>query len=259
MSCTCYDAILTWTIGYADQGMLLAEKVLDELNDEDNPQHMHNRAFVLFHLARFYADYGDTEMTEALTTECISLSNRPTLSFKTWLAYGHMVRGWAIHQRGEQSDGLAEMAEGLAQATEIEVGSSLTRFLSAYAECSLESGEIDKALILLQSGYDFIDKFGKQAEQTELYRVHAEVLIQQGTENRKQAHELLKKALDMAQERNARAYQLRASISLAKLLHLEGDTQRAQNLLTSDVEWFGNGNQSRDYRQATELLQQIAH
>ncbi len=259
MSCNCYDAILTWTIGYADQAVHLAEKVFGELNDERNPQHMHNRAFVLFHLARFYADYGDIEKTEALTTECISLSGRPNLGFKTWLAYGHMVHGWAIHQRGEQADGLAEMAEGLAQATEIEVGSSLTRFLSAYAECCLESGDIDQALELLQRGYDFIDKFGNQAEQTELYRVHAEILIQQGGENRKQAHKLLKKALDMAQERNARAYQLRASISLAKLLQLEGDTQRAQKLLTSDIEWFGNGNQSRDYEQATELLQQIAH
>lgn len=254
MSGRCYYTILLWTMGYADQALELAETVIVDARELE---HMHNLAFVLFHLARFYADYGDLEKTEALTTECISLSDRPNLGFKTWLAYGHMVRGWAIHQQGRQQDGLAEMAEGLSQALEIKVGSSWTWNLSIYAECCLESGEIDEGLSLLQRGYDFIESFGNQAEQTELYRVHAEILMQQSGGDRVRARELLDKALKMAADRGAMAYDLRASISLAKLMQREDALEQAQSLLASKLDWFKEGKQSRDYCKAESLLQQL--
>ena len=72
------------------------------------------------------------------------------------------------------------------------------------------------------------------------------------------AQAYFERALALAQQQQAKSWELRAATSLARLWRSQGKVQQARELLAPVYGWFTEGFDTRDLRDAKELLEQLA-
>ena len=70
--------------------------------------------------------------------------------------------------------------------------------------------------------------------------------------------ELYRKALSIAEEQEAKLWELRAAMSLAQLWRDQGRPAEARDLLASIYGWFTEGFDTPDLREAKALLDELA-
>ena len=89
----------------------------------------------------------------------------------------------------------------------------------------------------------------------ELYRHKGRLLLQQG--HAEAAEELYRKALSIAQEQEAKLWELRATVSLARLRRDQGRRAEARDLLAPVYGWFTEGFDTPDLKEAKALLDEL--
>ena len=66
------------------------------------------------------------------------------------------------------------------------------------------------------------------------------------------------RALSVARQQQAKAWELRAATSLARLWRDQGKVQRARELLAPVYGWFTEGFDTRDLKEAKALLEKLS-
>ena len=72
------------------------------------------------------------------------------------------------------------------------------------------------------------------------------------------AEELYRKALNIARKQEAKLWELRAAVSLARLRPDQGRSAEARDLLASVYSWFTEGFDTLDLKEAKALLDELA-
>jgi predicted ATPase len=83
------------------------------------------------------------------------------------------------------------------------------------------------------------------------------LLVQSG-ENRAQAEGCFYRALEIARQQSARAFELRAATSLARLWAGQGKRAQARDLLAPVYGWFTEGFETQDLKDARALLDALS-
>jgi predicted ATPase len=73
-----------------------------------------------------------------------------------------------------------------------------------------------------------------------------------------QAEAWLRRALDVARRQEAKAFELRAAMSLSRLWQQQGKRQEAHDLLAPVYGWFTEGFDTADLQEAKALLEELA-
>jgi predicted ATPase len=163
-----------------------------------------------------------------------------------------MLRGWARVMQGHIEEGLAVMREGLAEWRATGSKFHFLHRLARAAEAHLVAGEIDDGLRLIREA---TDQSGDCWFAPELHRLKGELLLQAGRPD--EAEGCLDQALKAAREQGARLLELRAAMSLSRVLQARGRRNEAQGLLAPIYAWFTEGLDTADLRQAKALLDQM--
>src|SRR5262249_51456920 len=92
----------------------------------------------------------------------------------------------------------------------------------------------------------------------ELCRLKGELLLQQNSANQADAETCFHHALDIARSQQAKSLELRATTSLARLWQQQGKRQEAHDLLASVYNWFTEGFDTADLKDAKTLLDELS-
>jgi predicted ATPase len=130
--------------------------------------------------------------------------------------------------------------------------SSLASLAQAYGQV----GEIGKALDLLDEALGLVDENRERCWEAELYRLKGELLLAKGEES--QAEACFQHALDVARRQRARSWELRAATSLSRLWHRQGRRTEARKFLQEIYDWFSEGFDTPDLKEASALLDALA-
>jgi predicted ATPase len=101
-----------------------------------------------------------------------------------------------------------------------------------------------------------VERTGERWFAAELSRHKGRLLLRQG--HSKEAEELYRKALSIAEEQEAKLWELRAAASLARLWSDHGRRAEARDLLAPVYGWFTEGFDTPDLKEAKALLDQLA-
>ena len=198
--------------------------------------------------------------------------------FPHWLAWGTIKRGWALAAQGQVEEGISQMRQGLAawQAMGIE----LTRpyFLALLAEAYGRRGQVEEGLTVLAEALIMVDKTGERMFEAELYRLAGELTLAQAnqkakmesrkseisntqypTPNTQEAEECFLKAIDIARHQQAKMWELRATMSLARLWQQQGKHHEAHQMLSDLYGWFTEGFDTKDLQEAKALIEELGH
>src|SRR5215831_18309726 len=131
----------------------------------------------------------------------------------------------------------------------------MPHFYALLARASGITGQIEDALTLLDDALRIVARTGERWFAAELHRLKGKVLLRQG--HAEAAEGLYRKALSIAQEQEAKLWELRAAASLARLHRDQGHRAEAHDLLAPIYGWFTEGFDTPDLRGAKALLDEL--
>ena len=161
--------------------------------------------------------------------------------------------GWAWAQRGQAGEGIALIRQGLVGLAEAAGRLAITDQLTRMAEAQALDGKLDDALITIEEAL--------QANPEELvFRPNAltcrgELRLKVGQTELAEAD--FREAIALAPTMQAKAWELRATISLARLLASQGRRNEARAMLATIYGWFTEGFDTGDLKDAKALLEQL--
>ena len=176
--------------------------------------------------------------------------------FPQWGALGTICCGWVKVQNGDATEGISLFQYGLStfRASGAEVG--LPHFIILLARAYEIAGQVEEAVNLLDEALQNIATTGERRDEAEANRHKGELLLRQG--HTEAAEELYRKALSIAVEQEAKLWELRAAVSLARLRRDQGRPAEARDLLAPVYGWFTEGFDTRDLKEAKVLLHTLA-
>ena len=125
-------------------------------------------------------------------------------------------------------------------------------FLGLLARACEIAGQIEEAVIQLDDALRIADRTGARWYAAELNRLKGRLLLRQGYSET--AEKLYRKALTIAEEQEAKLWELRAAVGLAHLCRDQGRRADAYGLLSPIYGWFTEGFDTPDLKQANALL-----
>jgi predicted ATPase len=239
-----------WLLGYPDQALGRSQETLALTRELAHP---HSLAMALCFATMFHQFRREALAAQVLAEATVALATEQGLT--QFLAAGTFLRGWAFMAQGQGEDGLAQLCQGLAAYRATGTVLDLPWFLGMLAEAYGSVGQAEAGLATLTEALAAVDK--TDFYEAELYRLQGEVLVRQTVPNTPQAEACFQQALAVARRQQAKAWELRAATSLARLWQQQGRPQEAHALLAPIYAWFTEGFDTADLQEAQALLEQL--
>jgi predicted ATPase len=242
-----------WHCGYPDQSARAADRALALSRQLGHAQTLSVALYLAGVAAIFARDVGTVY---ARSNDLVAVASEH--GFAQWAANGQILQGWADVQQGEATTGIARIRDGMAaaEATGARAGTPLFRTL--LAEALALAGKIEEALATLDDALARAAVSGGTAWNAEIHRLHGEFTGQLPYPDPAKAEESFRTALAIAREQGTRGYELRAATSLARLWREQGRRGEARDLLAPLYDWFTEGFDTADLKDAKALLDELA-
>jgi tetratricopeptide (TPR) repeat protein len=168
-----------------------------------------------------------------------------------WRSPGMLVRGWAWLEQGELARGLDEIQRATAAYREAGSAASLPWYLLELAEALGKSGRPTEGLAVL-ADLPIVQERGVWHRRAEGERIRGRLLLAAGRPA--EAEAALRQALALAREDQARWFELRAALTLCRMLRDQGRREEARRELAAVYGWFTEGHDTQDLIEARALL-----
>src|SRR5262249_19562667 len=162
----------------------------------------------------------EPEAARKWSEQAIALSEK--YGFPWWLQFGRRVHGWTLSELGQVETGMAELVSAIA-ASELHGFENRQAERAQLAYCYAQMHRTGEALSLLDDVLAQVERTGEKINQAEIIRQKGEVLLIHDTTSAAEAEACFRIALDVARTQEAKWWELRTSVSLARLLR---DTAR---------------------------------
>jgi predicted ATPase len=247
--CVSRAAWVLWYLGYADQA---ARRSHEAVTLAQQMAHPFRHATALSAVVMFHQFRREMRATQEHAEALISLTT--VQGFPFWLAFGSLMRGWALTHQGQGKKGIEQMTQGLRayRATGAELFQSYALTLLAEAYGTIE--EPEEGLAVLTEALKLVDTTGERWYESEIYRLKGALLLQQSADNQAEAERCFHQAIAIAQSQSAKSFELRAATNLAKLWQRQGKRHEAYDLLAPVYSWFTEGFDTADLQDAKTLL-----
>lgn len=172
--------------------------------------------------------------------------------FLMWSAQARIYRGWVQSLRGDATNGVKEMQEGLTEYEATGAHLMMPQLKLMFAEAYRAASLTDDSLTAIDEGISAADKNDERVYLPELHLLRASLLAEQG--NNTNAEESFQLAMDIAETQQAKMLELRIATAWAKYLISNSQQDRATELLQPICAWFGEGQEIAELDEAREML-----
>jgi len=194
----------------------------------------------------------DQSALEAWSSQLVRLTREQGFAF--WLRRGKSYTGWTAAVNGRPEEGRAVIAEALAELGRAGVLLYGPDIRAMLADVHARMGQSDHALTVLDEALGICARTGEVWVEAELHRRKGELRRADPTA----AEILFQRAIGIARNQSAKLFELRASVSLARLWVEHGRRDEALALLTPIYAWFTEGFDAPDLMEAKALLDELA-
>jgi tetratricopeptide (TPR) repeat protein len=245
-----FAAESAWPAGYPDRAINLVESAIKRATDLNRPFSMGDAVYASIQIRFWRGEVGETqrlcEQLEALAEE---------RGFASWLGQNRIYQGGVASTQGEHERAIALIRRGIADWKN---PLAFTLHSSILAEACLRAGRYQEAMDAVAAGREHAARTGEHGTQSELERVAGEALILMDAENTAEGEQCLRRALAIAAEQGAKSFELRAATSLARLLGKLGRIAEARDVLVPVYNWFTEGFDTADLKNAKALLDELS-
>jgi len=251
VSCLAFAAPTLWCMGLSEAALARGQEAIALARTLAHP---YSLCFALLFASWQHIFQREPDTMQAYVDEMSSIARQQ--SFAPLEAVGNILDGWLRAQRGAPAAGLAAMTASLTRWRRIGANAFVPTFLSWIAQIHLDQGDIEGGLGAIEDGLTVCEATDERLCEPELYRLKGELLAMRAPGS-PASEETLLRARELAAGQSARALELRAAVSLARVWVGSGKQEAARGILEETRGWFVENDDSYDVRQADLLRAQL--
>lgn len=243
-------ALALWLLGFPQE----AERRLVAILDAARPNPL-AQAFALQYAGWLRLLFGQEKAALALARSAIAISTEYGFAFE--LSRSLIVYGNALILDGDPANGLSHVRQGISDL-ERTGGSASSLNLCSLVGGLLTVGEIKQGLEVVNSALAKSKVSNARLAEAELFRLKGELLLARGPSSAGQAEQAFRDAIEVAQGQGAKSWELRAVTSLTGLLTKTKRRKEARVILGEVCNWFTEGFESADFKNAIAQLHALS-
>jgi predicted ATPase len=253
VSALCHRAMASWMLGYPATALMDAEQALKDARE------LGHAAVLMSTLGptpRIYMQRGNYAAASALVDELIALADEKGALF--WKAQGMIDQGRLFLLTGKAADAVETITSGITARRSTGATVGMPSILSILAKAHGELGQFDDAWRCIGEAITAVETTKEGISEAEVHRTAGEIALLSPGRDAAKAEAYFERALAVACQQQAKSWELRTSMSLARLWRDQGKVQEARDLLAPVYGWFTEGFDTRDLKEAKTLLEELA-
>jgi predicted ATPase len=259
--CLAFVSQALWTLGYPEQAV---KRIQDALSLARELAFPYSLALALLWAAYLHQFRREPQAARERAQEVITLAAEH--GFPLYEALGTILQGGALVEEGRLEEGIAQIRNG--QTAWQALGAEIMRpyYLALLAEGYGKAGQTQEALIAVAEALDTVHKTGERFYEAELYRLKGTLFLQSGVQGpasrspapQTESEACFHQAIEIARRQQAKSLELRATVGLARLLAIQGCRHEASAMLAEIYNWFTEGFDTADLKEAKALLDELS-
>jgi len=248
VQCQFYLALISWMLGHPDRSL---DELRAAVRNAEMLGHPLTLAQTLCFAAYVHTFRHEPPAAADYAERAVKICEEQRIA--QWHPIGLCIGGWAFGISGEREKGLARIVQGVDT-----LGPEPNRhmLLALQADAQLASGKPEAALASVAAGLMAVEKMGGAPLEAELHRLKGEALLA-GAGTLSEAEAAIEKCIEIARRQNAKSWELRGAMSLARLRRQQGRPKEAAALLAPIYDWFTEGFDTADLKEARTLLDKL--
>jgi predicted ATPase len=245
-----------WYLGYPDRAMEAGKQALSQAQELSQP---HSLVFAQMYLVAAHLDRGENRLAEKLARSALANAQNNDISSFALAADLFLAELRATQNDSDCLDQQALQIESILSA----MHSAAFHAIDPYIYCIL--ARVYSSAKLFQRASACIMNAGAAAcaqcnyyYLPEIERLKGTLILQEKPDQKSEAHSCFRKAVEIARTQSAKSLELRATISLVRLLRDMGRSDEARTILAEIYGWFTEGFNTKDLKEAKELLDELA-
>ena len=168
-----------------------------------------------------------------------------------------MQRGCLLALTGKASDAVQTITCGLSAMRSTGTTTWMPLWLSYLTRANAEIGQFDDAKRCIGEAMAAVETAKERWCEAEVNRIAGEIALLSPEPDAARAEQYFERALAVARAQQAKSWELRAAISMARLWRDQGRRDEARDLLAPLFGWFTEGFDTRDLKEAKVLLDEL--
>ena len=252
VSALSFRSVILWLSGFPDAALADTRDALSHASEIGQAANV-MLALVYAGLANIHC--GDYAEAKVRLQELVALADETGASF--WKTFGLTVQGWLFAVSGQASNAIEMLTHGIATLRSTGVTVWMPMYLASLARAYAELDQFDEGWRCIREAMATIEATKERWCEAEVIRVAGELAL--STEpDAARAEAYFERALAVARGQQAKSWELRVAMSMARLWRDQGKRQQAHDLLASIYSWFTEGFDTRDLREAKVLRDELA-
>jgi predicted ATPase len=199
---------------------------------------------------------GNFSAAEAQSDEVIPLAKEKVSPI--WEAFGVLNKGCVLQAYDRDAEAVETTTAGMAVYQASRATIYVPFFLSHLSVSYARLGWFEDASRCIHEAMNRVENTKERWCEAELSRIAGEIALLSRQPDAAKAQTYFERALEVARQQQAKSWELRASMSLARLWRSQGKVEQARDLLAPVYGWFTEGFDTRDLKDAKALLEELA-
>jgi predicted ATPase len=209
-------------------------------------------AYARFWESWLYRRLREPQRADAAATQAVALSEEHGFLLLREMAL--ICMGWARAYLGDTDEGVSLIRKGLAGRAENEARVAITDYITVLAEALALDGALTDALSTIEDALQANPQ--EVIFRPNILTCRGELQFKIGRAELAEAD--FREAIALAQKMSAKAWELGATTSLARLLAKQDRRDQARTMLADIYGWFTEGFDTADLKDARALLDELA-
>jgi predicted ATPase len=248
-----FRSLALWLLGYPESALADSDQALRDARE------IGQAATLMFALliASLYTHVpcGNFAIASAELDELDALADEKGTLF--WKVGGIPVRGCVFALTGKASDAVHVLTSGITAFRSTGATVWMPFFLSCLARAHSDLGKFDDAWRCIGEAMTAIETTKERWCEAEVNRMAGDIALMAAEPDAAKAEAYFDRALALAREQQAKSWELRAAMSMARLWRDQGKRDEARDLLAPVYSWFTEGFDTLDLKEAKALLDEL--
>jgi len=253
VSTLCMRSFALWHLGHPGAALIDSDKALGDAREIGQAATL---IFALHHSAWTHILRGNYAAANAHLDENVALADEKGAAF--FKAFGVTLRGCVLALTGKASDAVRIITSGLTAFRSTGATMWEPLHLSFLAKAYADLGQFDNARRCVGEAIAMAETTGERWYEAELHRISAEIELLSPERDAAEAQAHFQRALEIARAQQARSWELRAAMSMARLWREQSRRAGAHDLLAPVYGWFTEGFDTADLKNAKALPDRLA-
>jgi predicted ATPase/class 3 adenylate cyclase len=248
-----YRSLAVLTLGYPDAARKDTEDAVQNARDIG---HDATLILALIYKALVHMQCGSFETTNDCIDEFAGLAERAGAVF--WQVGARLSRGCILVHAGKNVEAAQMLSSNLVGYRSMGTKMLMPFWLPYLSRAQACVGHFDLAWQSINEALTIVQTSGERWFEAEVIRSAGELSLLQSQPDAQKAEALFQRALAVARQHEARSWELRAAVSLARLWQAQGRLEGAYELLIPVYDRFTEGFDTLDLKDAKALLKMLA-